>query len=238
MNLDEIVCGGVGGGVELEDDVGVAKQRQSLWGQRQGCIFLFAAKPFSHGWYYQPRLKGMCAGAGEPPFWSCNARVLALNKSPAKSRVYLKIFPLSSVVSPKPRSTFPSLLPSARVPRISPVPPISPAITRITTALRVVSHSTAAAPLSATSPGIPSPRRSRQPTRFTIDTASAREVLELGKNPTKIHFPSLLIFPRISPNFLNFFSFSFPFSYFLSFPSLFFFPPFFILLSSFFGPRA
>jgi hypothetical protein len=39
MNLDEIVCGGVGGGVELEDDVGVAKQRQSLWGQRQGCIF-------------------------------------------------------------------------------------------------------------------------------------------------------------------------------------------------------
>jgi hypothetical protein len=24
-------------------------------------------RPFSHGWYYQPRLKGVCAGTGEPP---------------------------------------------------------------------------------------------------------------------------------------------------------------------------
>jgi hypothetical protein len=32
--VDEIVCGGVGGGLELEDDVGVAEQRQSLWGQQ------------------------------------------------------------------------------------------------------------------------------------------------------------------------------------------------------------
>jgi hypothetical protein len=25
-------------------------------------------RPFSHGWYYQPRLKGVGAGAGMPPF--------------------------------------------------------------------------------------------------------------------------------------------------------------------------
>jgi hypothetical protein len=119
------------------------------------------------------------------------------------------------------------------VPRIPSAPPIPTAITRTTTA-----HSTAAASLSATSPGIPSPRWSRQPTRVTVDTASAREVLEPGKNPTKIPFPSLLIFPRISPNFLNSFPFLSPFpfslfSYFLSFPSFFFFSflpsPFFFL---------
>jgi hypothetical protein len=40
MNLDEIVCGGAGGGSELEDNVGVAEQCQSVWGQQQqGCIF-------------------------------------------------------------------------------------------------------------------------------------------------------------------------------------------------------
>jgi hypothetical protein len=70
MNYDEIVCDGVCGGLELEDDVGVAEQCQILWGQQQGCIFLFAAKPFSLGWYYQPRLKGVGAGAGVPPFSS------------------------------------------------------------------------------------------------------------------------------------------------------------------------
>jgi hypothetical protein len=51
MNLDELVCGGVGGGLELEDNVGVAEQLQSLWGQQYGCIFLFVVKPFSLAWY-------------------------------------------------------------------------------------------------------------------------------------------------------------------------------------------
>jgi hypothetical protein len=59
---------------------------------------------------------------------------LAPNISPTKSRAYFKILPLSSIVSPKPRSSFPSLLSSARVPRI---PPAAPAITRATAAHRV-----------------------------------------------------------------------------------------------------
>jgi hypothetical protein len=81
-----------------------------------------------------------------------------------------------------------------RVPRIPPAPPIPAAIIQTTTALRVVSHNTAAVPLSATSPGILSLRRSCQPSRVTVDTSSAREMLEPVKNPTKIPFPSLLIF--------------------------------------------
>jgi hypothetical protein len=68
MNLDEIVCGGAGGGSELEDNVGVAEQCQSVWGQQQqGCIFYLLQKPFSHCWYYQSGLKGVGAGAGVPP---------------------------------------------------------------------------------------------------------------------------------------------------------------------------
>jgi hypothetical protein len=36
----------------------------------QGAIFFVFSNAFSLGWYYQLRLKGVCAGAGEPPLLS------------------------------------------------------------------------------------------------------------------------------------------------------------------------
>jgi hypothetical protein len=35
-------------------------------GDGTGCNFFVFSNAFSLGWYYQPRLKGVCVGAGEP----------------------------------------------------------------------------------------------------------------------------------------------------------------------------
>jgi hypothetical protein len=119
----------------------------------------------------------------------CNARVLASNKSPAKSHVFSKTFHWARSFQENPDLKLFSLLSSARTPRIPPAPPIPHATTRATTAHHVMSPSAATAPWSATSPGIPGLPRSRQPTRFIADTTSAPRVLEPGESPTKNPFP-------------------------------------------------
>jgi hypothetical protein len=59
-----------------------------------------------------------------------------------------------------------------------------------------VSHNTAAATLSATSPGIPSLQRSRQPTRFatTTDSRKSLGVAKTRGSPAENPFLPLLIF--------------------------------------------
>jgi hypothetical protein len=90
--------------------------------------------------------------------YSVTPAFLALNKPLIKSRVYFKILPLSSIVSPKPQPSF-SLSPSLGARAVNPVGTAHPA--RHHFGHRVVPPSAATAPRSATLPGIPGLPRSR-----------------------------------------------------------------------------
>jgi hypothetical protein len=82
--------------------------------------------------------------------------------------------------------------------------------------------------------------RSRRPVRLTITVVPKLTPVseKPGKNPQKSFFTSLLILPRISPNFLNPFSISyFSFFYFLLSLFFFFFLFFLILFPPSFSPR-
>jgi hypothetical protein len=150
----------------------------------------------------------------------------------------------------KPWSSFPSLLPSARVPRILLAPPTTARATALSACRpsAAVSH-LAGNPAHAAVPPAGPPRHHRRPGNY----AGIRET----RKTHKILFPSLLIFPRISPNFLNSFFLFFPFfslfpislfpslpfslfSFFLFLPFSFLpflFPSFFSLFLSSFGQR-